>query len=186
MYRHFIGSLLSRRIVSASALCMLSMALLSVIACSGKSSYIPEYKDWITDLAEVFPAEERQELINLLAEYEKKTSHQIVVLTVPSLQGETIESFSLRVFKKWEIGHKDFGNGILLTLAMKEHKVRIEVGKGLAENVPNDLAKLIIDNSMIPAFSEGNFYNGTRRSLEHLMKAAEEQVIPAAERSRTE
>ena len=70
----------------------------------------------------------------MLARYEHETSHQIVVLTLPTLQQENIEAYSLRVARAWGIGHKGLDNGILVTVALKERQVRIALGKGFESN----------------------------------------------------
>ena len=113
----------------------------------------------------------------LLTRYERETLHQIAVLTIPSLLGESIESFSLRVANSWRIGHKDFNDGILVTLAMKERKVRIELGLGMEKFITNATAQSIIETSMIPAFRKNDYAGGLERGLEQLMKEARKFVI---------
>ena len=141
------------------------------------SKWVPKLEDRITDTANVLSEPDRKRLTEMLARYERETFHQIAVLTIPSLLGESIESFSLRVVNSWGIGHKDFDNGILVTLAMKERKIRIELGLGMEKYITNATAQLIIQNSMVPAFRKGDYAGGLESGLKQLMKEARKFVI---------
>lgn len=124
--------------------CALAILLLLVPAsgfAAEKEPAVPRLENRVTDLAQVFSAERKKRLIDELAVYEKETSHQIAVLTIPTLEGEALEAFSLRVANAWGLGQKDKDNGILLVLAMKERQVRIEVGKGLESTISDERAQ---------------------------------------------
>lgn len=96
----------------------------------------------------------------MLRSYEEETSHQIAILIIPTLSSENIESFSLRVANSWGLGQKDINNGILVTLAMKEKKFRIELGLGMARFISDATAQAIINNSMFPAFRKSDYAAG--------------------------
>lgn len=134
------------------------------------------------DLAGLFGKESRQALILKLAEYERETFHQIGVLTVPDLNGEAIETFSLRVTNAWGLGRRDLDNGILVVVAPNERTTRIEVGYGLEGVISDDLAAEIIQEQMIPAFRHGDFESGIESGVEALMNAARNYEIPPEKR----
>jgi len=155
--------------------CALAVLLLLAPApgrAAEKEPAVPRLEDRVTDLAQVFSAERKKRLIDELAAYEKETSHQIAVLTVPSLAGEGLEAFSLRVANAWGLGQKDKDNGILLVLAMKERQVRIEVGKGLESTISDERAQEIIQSEMVPAFRQGNYVEGLEKGAHRLMQDA--------------
>jgi uncharacterized protein len=147
-----------------------------------ETKWVPKLQDRVTDLAKVFSKECRRSLIETLARYEHKTTHQIVVLTIPSLRKESIESFSLRVANVWGIGHRRLDNGVLVILAISDRKVRIEVGRGLEHVIPNELAKEIIKTDMVPAFRKGEYAVGIETGVLSLMKAARRYVVPLEKR----
>jgi uncharacterized protein len=103
--------------------------------------------------------------------YERETTHQVVVLTVKSLGGESIESVSLRVTNVWALGRKGLDNGVLVTLAPAEHQVRIKLGTGMNRYVSNAAAKAIIEETMLPTFRAGDIRRGLRRGVERLLEA---------------
>ncbi|HNR72949.1 MAG TPA: TPM domain-containing protein, partial [Cyclobacteriaceae bacterium] len=85
----------------------------------------------VHDDARVLKQETVEALESQLKAYEDSTSNQIAILTISSLEGEVIEEYSLRVAEKWKLGQKDKDNGVLLLIAVDDHKMRIEVGHGL-------------------------------------------------------
>ena len=91
----------------------------------------------MNDLAGLLSVSEEQALTAKLAAFEQETSHQIVVLTVPSLEGGQIDDFSIRVAEDWKIGHEGLDNGVIVIVAARDRRARIEVGYGL-EGVISD------------------------------------------------
>jgi uncharacterized protein len=100
---------------------------------------------------------------------------------VPTLSGESIETFSSRVANSWGVGYKNLDNGILVTLAMKEQAVRIELGKGMERYISDAKAKSIIESSMTPAFAKGDFAGGLESGLDKLMQEARRFVVKATD-----
>ena len=98
-------------------------------------------------------------LTRKLAELEAQTSDQMVVVTVPSLAGETIEKYSLDLANRWQIGRADLNNGVLLVVAPNERNVRIEVGLGL-EGLLTDADAAKILQLMFPSFRQGKLQDG--------------------------
>ena len=94
---------------------------------------------------------------------------QIAVLTVATIGDESIEDFSMRVARKWGLGSRDADSGVLVTVALAEHKVRIEVGYGLEGTLTDTKCGLIIRNCMTPAFKNDDYSTGIRDGVEALL-----------------
>ena len=137
---------------------------------------VPKHEGWINDTANVLSGPDRERLSDILRRYQRETHHQLTVLTVPTLSGENIERFSDRVANAWGLGYKGLDNGILVTLAIKERKVRIELGRGMEPYISESTAQSII-TSMTPALAKGDFAGGLESGLNQLMEKARTFVI---------
>lgn len=133
---------------------------------------IPPLTGRVMDPAEILSESTERTLTDLLKAHEDSTGNQIVVATVPSLEGEAIEEFALRAGRTWQIGTAEHDNGILLVVAPSERKVRIEVGYGLEGAVPDAVAAQIIRNEIIPEFRDGDFDAGVAAGTMALLEAA--------------
>ncbi len=116
----------------------------------------------VVDGGNLLSAADRAALTADLAELEAKTTDQLVVVTLPSLQGTTIEDYGYQLGRLWKIGQKGKDSGVLLIVAAAERKVRIEVGYGLEGTLTDAATKLIIENTILPAFRTGDFPLGIR------------------------
>lgn len=163
---------------------MLLCALAALSVPEAIALEVPPLRSRVNDLAGLLPVYRASVLEERLARYEAETSHQIVLLTVPSLKGEPIESFSLRVVEAWRPGHRELDNGILVLVASEDRKARIEVGYGLEGSVPDVAAARILRDSMFPHFREGRFADGIEEGISALMAAARGEKIPVAKRPR--
>jgi uncharacterized protein len=105
---------------------------------------------YVQDFAHVLNETEKTELINVGRSIEDQTTAQVAVLTVKTIGNRTIEEFANEAFRQYRIGNEKENNGVLLVLAMKEHKVRIEVGYGLEGRIPDGKAGRILDEYAIP------------------------------------
>jgi uncharacterized protein len=124
------------------------------------SQEIPFLTGRVVDNANILSGESMKSLSDSLKTHELRTTNQVVVLTIPTLQGENIEDYANKVFDEWELGQKDKDNGILIVVAPNERRMRIEVGYGL-EGVMTDLmASRIIQNVMTPKFREEDYDGG--------------------------
>ncbi len=126
--------------------------------CYGRT--IPQHQGYVTDNANLISQTTELKLEQFLHDFEASDSTQITVLTIPSLEGESLEEFSLKVFESWQIGQKGKDNGALLLIAKDERKIRIEVGYGLEGRLTDLLAGRIIDNEVSPRFKQGDFDGG--------------------------
>ena len=114
----------------------------------------------VVDLANLMTAAEEAELTQSLEALEATSTDQLVVVTLPSLQGYEIEDFGYQLGRHWGIGQKDKDNGVLLIVAPNERKVRIEVGRRLEPILTDGLSKLIIENTILSRFRRGAFGEG--------------------------
>ncbi len=127
----------------------------------------PKLKGRINDYAGILEPAEENVLEEMFANFEKKTSSQLVLLTIKSLEGETIEDYSIRLTeqKDWKIGQKGLDNGVILLISMKERKLRIEVGYGLEGALTDLKSSYIIRKLIVPSFKKGEYYKGVLRGV---------------------
>jgi uncharacterized protein len=123
----------------------------------------------VVDEAGLLTADDRQRMTAELAALEEKSTDQLVVVTLRSLQGYEIEEYGYQLGRAWGIGQKGAkNNGVLLIVAPNERKVRIEVGRGLEPQLTDALTKLIIENRILPAFRRGDFAGGIKLGAEDI------------------
>jgi uncharacterized protein len=129
----------------------------------------PALTGHVVDQANLLPADTRQGLEQKLSALEEKSGIQFVVATVPSLQDQEIEPYSNELFRHWLLGEKAKNNGVLLLVAPKEKKVRIEVGYGLEGTLTDALSKVVIANAIAPRFKAGDFPGGVTRGVDDVI-----------------
>jgi uncharacterized protein len=117
-------------------------------------------QDYVVDLAGIIRDDVRKQLDTYLTELERKTTAQVLVLTVQSLDGESIEGFSLRTAEKWKLGQKGKDNGVLIVVAVKDRKYRLEVGYGLESVLPDSMVGSIGREYLVPYFRKGDYSTG--------------------------
>ena len=125
----------------------------------------PELKGRITDLANLLSAEDKAAIEADLTALEAKSTDQIAVVTVPTLQGYTIEDYGYQLGRHWGIGQAGKDNGALLIVAPTERKVRIEVGRRLEPLLTDTMSSVIVQNSILPRFRRGDFSGGVRAGV---------------------
>ncbi len=140
------------------------IAFLYLVTALGGSAYsqikFPPLTGYVNDVAHLLDNATKQNLIEKLAELEEKTGDQIVIVTLPTLSGSDIETYSNSLFRKWGLGQKQVNNGILLVIAPNEREMRIEVGYGLEGVLTDTLSTVIINSFALPNFREGNYQKG--------------------------
>ena len=129
----------------------------------------PSLTGRVVDQADVINAQSRGALETKLKELEDKSSIQLVVATVKSLQGSDIETYANGLFRFWKLGQAQKNNGVLLLVAPAEHKVRIEVGYGLESTLTDALSSVIIASAIIPRFKAGDFSGGIERGVDGII-----------------
>ena len=123
----------------------------------------------VVDQAHIIRPETRSTIETKLADLEGKSGIQLAVASVPSLEGEEIEPYANELFRAWKLGEKTKNNGVLLLVAPKERKVRIEVGYGLEGTLTDALSKVIIANAIAPNFKAGDFDRGVSRGVDDII-----------------
>jgi len=132
---------------------------------------VPTLKGHVNDYAALLSPRMATFIEKDLADFERKESTQIVILTIPSLRGEVLEEFSMKVAEKWKIGQKKLDNGVILLVSKEERKLRIEVGYGLEGRLTDLVAGRIIDNSIKPYFKKGDYDNGLFNGVQAIKQA---------------
>lgn len=145
--------------------------------CLAWALEVPPLSGRVNDTAKVLSAGEAKALEQRLAEYEQQTGHQFALLTIPSLEGEDIAGYSIRVAEKWGLGDKQRDDGALLLIAINDRKMRIEVGYGLEPSIPDVLAGRIIRNVMAPRFRSGDYAGGINEAFDAMMRAAAGEAV---------
>lgn len=115
---------------------------------------------YVQDYAGIIRDSDKRLMLQLGRELDQKTTAQVAVLTIPSLEGESLEDYSLEVLRNWGIGQKGKDNGVLILIAAKDRKSRIEVGYGLEGVLPDGLTGRIQDRYMLPYFRKGDYSKG--------------------------
>lgn len=139
---------------------------------------VPPLRGRINDYAGLIPADKARALEERLARFEAETGHQIAVLTIPSLKGDSLEDFSIRVAEAWKIGKKGFDNGAILLIARDDRKLRIEVGYGLEGVMPDAIASRIIREVITPRFRSGDFAGGIEAGVDTILTVTKGEKLP--------
>ncbi len=151
----------------AAAFCAFAVALLACVPARAAPTF-PQLTGQVVDDAKILSPDDHAAILSELQALEAKSSDQLVVVTVPSLQGYEIEDYGYQLGRHWGIGQQGKNNGVLLIIAPNERKVRIEVGRGLEPIVTDLMSKIIIENAILPEFRKGNFGAGIRAGVRDL------------------
>ena len=145
---------------------IINFLLLAIATAFAQQRAIPpQAGHLIHDQANVLSQQDQAMLEYLVKAEEDSTSNQIAVLIVPSLDGDEIDSYTLRVAKEWKLGDEKKDNGVLWLIAIKERQMRIEVGRGL-EGVLTDAQSSRIDrNQVAPYFRQGDYATGVKTGV---------------------
>jgi uncharacterized protein len=147
------------------------------LACAAD---VPYLTGRVVDDAELLAAGTSERIGSILKEHEARTGNQIAVLTVSTLDGDSIEEFALRVFNTWKLGQKNKDNRVLLVVVPRERKIRIEIGYGLEGTLTDVAASRIIRNVMAPSFKAGDFNVGVEKGVTAIIAQLEGREAPAA------
>ncbi len=149
---------------------------------------VPAPRGPVTDLAGLLSPGDAAAIGEQITQYRERTGHQFAVLILRSLEGESLEDFSIRLVesKAWALGDEEADNGLLMLVVVADRKMRIEVGYGLEGAIPDALAKRVIDELMKPAFREQRFAQGIQQALGTLMQAGAGEVVDVTWRRPTQ
>lgn len=142
-----------------------------VVAMPLRALQIPDLKGRVNDYANLLAPATAQQLESTLAQLEQTDSTQIAVVTIPSLEGDSLEDFSIRLAQQWKIGQEQKDNGAILLVAAGDRKIRIEVGYGLEGRLTDLVAGRIIRNVMVPHFRSGDFNQGVLAGVQAMIQA---------------
>jgi uncharacterized protein len=142
---------------------------------------VPFLSARVNDLASMIPTDARQRIEQKLAAFEQQTGAQVAVLTIPSLEGEPIEDFSLRVVEAWKLGKKGKDNGVLFLVSKQDRRMRIEVGYGLEGDLTDLETSRILDDVVAPYFRNGDFGGGIEHGVDAILASLQGQEVVAPE-----
>ena len=146
------------------------MACAALTGCSPAHAAYPARPDGpVLDQADVLPAADEAALGQRLTDYYRKSGNAIVVVTVTSLEGKTIEDYANGLYNQWGIGDARTDRGVLLLLAPVDRQARIEVGCGLEGTVTNGIAEQIMQTKLIPEYRQQHFLQGTLAGVDALI-----------------
>ncbi len=171
---------ISLRIPLAAALAAVCLACLPAAAAPN----FPPLTGRVVDDANLLSPDDEAALTAELKALEDKSSDQLVVVTLPSLQGYTIEDFGYQLGRHWGIGTAKLNNGVLLIVAPNERKVRIEVGYGLEPILTDALTKIIIENAILPRFRAGDFPGGIKAGVRDITSVLTGDAAEVEERAK--
>jgi uncharacterized protein len=144
------------------------------------TQYFPKLDGRVIDQANLLSPAVKKDIDSILKEQEDKTSNQIVVVVLNSLNGYTIEEYSYQLGRFWGIGQKDKNNGVLLVISMEEKKIRIEVGYGLEGALTDKIAYEIINYTIKPNFKANQYELGILKAVNEIMAAIKGEYIAKA------
>ncbi len=133
---------------------------------------------FVNDFAGILTAEQKQSLETKISGFEKDTSNELSVVTVPNLGGDTIENFAVKLFEDWKIGKNKKDNGVLLLIARDDRQMRIEVGYGLEGALTDAQSFWIIQNVLKPAFQKGDYYGGINGGVDSIISITKGEFKP--------
>jgi uncharacterized protein len=145
---------------------------------------VPLLKGRVNDYAGMLPAARARDLEERLKRFEEQTGHQIALLTIPSLQGDDLEGFSIKVAENWKLGKKGFDNGVILLIVRDDRALRVEVGYGLEGVLPDAITSRIIREVIVPRFKANDYPGGIEAGLDAIMKVTRGEALPEAARTR--
>lgn len=156
--------------------------LFALLVSSLSALEVPALKGRVNDEAGVFSSSEARALEQKLASLEASGAAQMAVLTVKSLEGDSLEEFSIRTVETWKLGSGGKDNGVLLLLALEERKVRLEVGYDLEGELTDAKSGYIIREIIIPWFSKGDFASGMAAGIDAVASVAggDTSLVPAS------
>lgn len=137
--------------------------LINILTIS--SLEVPKLKGRVNDYGNMLTADEESRLEQIIKLNENGTSSQLAILTIPSLEGDNLEDFSIRTVDEWKLGTSESDNGVLILIALNERKIRIEVGYGLEGSLTDLKSDYIIRNILSPELKKGNTALGLEESL---------------------
>ncbi len=158
------------------------VALLLAIGLAGPAAAqqaVPALTGRVVDTTGTLDAAQSAALEARLEAIEQRHGSQVAVLVVPTTDPEPIEAYAIRVAEQWRLGRADIDDGVLLLVAMRDRRMRIEVGYGLEGAIPDAIARRIIAEQMTPRFQAGDFAGGLAAAVDSIGRAIAGEGLPA-------
>ena len=143
-----------------------AVACVVVAARAAHALDVPYLSGRVVDTADLLPPADEQRIAARLETLERETGAQVVVLTVPTLGGNPLEDYALKVAETWKLGRKGVDDGVVFLVARDEHALRLEVGYGLEGKLPDITGKRILDELVVPRFRQGDFAGGVEAGID--------------------
>lgn len=156
----------------AACLMLFAMATAARPAHAQQIDVIAPSGEWVTDRGEMLDAAEEQALAQKLQHYQDSTSTQIVIVTLPSLEGHEPADYAVALGRAWGVGRQGQDNGVVILVSRDDREVFIATGYGLEGAIPDAIASRIVRGVIVPRFREGRFYAGLNEAVDHLVDAA--------------
>jgi uncharacterized protein len=153
-------------------------ALVALVAASTFAVDVPFLAGRVNDLAGALSPAARARLETTLRDLERRTGAQVAVLVIPSLEGESLESYSVRVAQTWKLGRKGVDDGVLFLVAKNDRKMRIEVGYGLEPTLTDARSRAILDERVRPRFRANDFDGGITAGVSAIAAVIEGKPLP--------
>lgn len=139
------------------------------------NTHFPKLRGSVNDFENLFSDQEEKALDSLIKNFEKRSSIEIVVVTLDTSMTtlENFNSYTLRLLKHWNIGKKDKSNGILIGISSSLQRVRISNSLGIEKSLSDLETRRVLDDFMFPKFRKGNFFEGTESGIKELVRILE-------------
>lgn len=153
------------------------LPFLLVAALAAALEVPPSPNQWVTDTAGILGSE-ASTLNAKLRAFEERTGHQFIVYTIPSLEGGSVEDFTIRAADEWKVGQAKYDNGLILFVFPRDRKMRIEVGYGLEGTVTDAISSRVMREELAPAFQREQYALGINSAVDRLISIIEEGTDP--------
>ena len=140
---------------------------------------IPTLDNGVMDETGILTNSERNALNQKIMQFEADTGSQIAVLIIPTLDGEDIVDYTVRVIEDWQLGRKNIDDSVLLFVALNDRKMRIEVGDGLEGAIPDLAAMMILEDHLMPAFRSENYGAGIMAAVDDIIGKIQGEALPS-------
>lgn len=163
--------------------------ILWTVFCFGQAGIVEAYYNpgtptgFVNDYTSTLSTAEEEQLENKLSGFEKETGHEISIVIINNLDGDTIENFAVELFTEWGIGKRNADNGVLILVAKEDREMRIEVGYGLEGALTDAQAYWIISQVLTPAFQQNDFFAGLNEASNKIIDASQGEEIPSLEKN---
>jgi uncharacterized membrane protein YgcG len=138
------------------------------VTCSTKTAVESVDRATIIDNTDILSQQQKDSINTIIRDLESKIGPQVAVLTINSLRGQNLEEFSLKKADSLKLGRADYDDGLLITVALFDRKVRIEVGEGLEDIIKDEIAARIIDEVIAPQFRQGKYGKGIHAAVSQI------------------